>query len=169
MYMTSLLLQHILYFLTWFDLDRLFHSEIIIYDLYTLVCSSHDPFLLSAHSESLASMIHLDKVFKLIIQIFHIRVRAYFVCASISFDNKTRETFVFQIIFYSFYSFKKCCCCKVCRNRAIFVGVPNLTMKENCVSRDILLVAQLEITTFPACLLPLYIHPRKINQIYYSR
>ena len=27
---------------------------------------------------------------------------------------------------------KKSCCCKVCRKRAIFVGAPNLTTKENC-------------------------------------
>ena len=25
---------------------------------------------------------------------------------------------------------KKCCCCKVCRKRAIFVGAPNLTTKN---------------------------------------
>ena len=31
-----------------------------------------------------------------------------------------------------FYIFKKSCCCKVCRKRAIFAGAPNLTMKENC-------------------------------------
>ena len=27
---------------------------------------------------------------------------------------------------------KTICCCKVCRKRAIFVGGPNLTMKEKC-------------------------------------
>ena len=27
---------------------------------------------------------------------------------------------------------KTICCCKVCRKRAIFVGAPNLTTKENC-------------------------------------
>ena len=30
------------------------------------------------------------------------------------------------------FDWEKNCCCKVCRKRAIFVGTPNLTMKNNC-------------------------------------
>ena len=62
----SWLLEHFLYFLMGYGLDRLLLSESIRGYMYIAGCPAHSHFSLSAHSESLASGSQLDNRPKLI-------------------------------------------------------------------------------------------------------